>query len=385
MSEEHYDIIICGAGLSGLSLAYRAFKSKVWQEERVLIVDKDRKDKNDRTWCFWQAAPSPFEDILYHQWEELLFFSNSGEAKVLEAAPYRYKMIRGIDFYRHTMAFLEKIPGITFVYDAIEKIHSENDVAKVCCATRTYSARYLFNSIYQKPHLKAHQQYFLQHFKGIKIRTDQFKGNPKAMHLMDFRTSQEHGTSFFYVLPFNQKELFVEYTLFSKTLLDHETYNEKIKEYLHDILHIDLYDVLESEFGVIPMTDYSFTRNEKNIIHLGSMGGDTRGSTGYTFTNVQRTVGKILEKYRVEGHPYFDVATISKRHQLYDKALLRVLDRERYPGHLLFSDLFKNTEAYHIFAFLNGESSLPQDFKIMSSLKSRHFIGPFLKAVSHGS
>ena len=33
-------------------------KGRLSQGEKVLIIDRDEKSKNDRTWCFWQAGPS---------------------------------------------------------------------------------------------------------------------------------------------------------------------------------------------------------------------------------------------------------------------------------------------------------------------------------------
>ncbi|MEJ0032900.1 MAG: lycopene cyclase family protein [Bacteroidota bacterium] len=45
---------------------------------------------------------------------------------------------------------------------------------------------------------------------------------------MDFRPSQEHGATFAYVLPFSENSALVEYTLFTKDLLNPEEYNEAL-------------------------------------------------------------------------------------------------------------------------------------------------------------
>ncbi|HPE33329.1 MAG TPA: NAD(P)-binding protein [Bacteroidales bacterium] len=46
-----YDLIIAGGGAAGLSLAFYLSRS-VLNKLQVLIIDKDRKDKNYRTWGF---------------------------------------------------------------------------------------------------------------------------------------------------------------------------------------------------------------------------------------------------------------------------------------------------------------------------------------------
>ena len=65
-----YDIIIVGGGASGLSLASHLARSPL-RDRSILIVEKDAKDKNDRTWCFWANQPSFFDDIVYRSWNQL--------------------------------------------------------------------------------------------------------------------------------------------------------------------------------------------------------------------------------------------------------------------------------------------------------------------------
>jgi len=52
---------------------------------------------------------------------------------------------------------------------------------------------------------------------------------------------------------------------------------------LKEYLNITDYSLLEEEFGVIPMTDHVFTPVDGNIVHLGTAGGQTKPSSGYTF------------------------------------------------------------------------------------------------------
>ncbi|GLU56138.1 lycopene cyclase family protein [Dyadobacter frigoris] len=384
MQTKNYDIIICGGGMAGLSLVYRALKEKVWVAERILIIDKDSKDKNDRTWCFWQkeGIENEFEDVVYKRWKDFLFFSNKEEKLKLDTGSYIYKMIRSIDFYKHVLAYIRQFDQVDFVFQDIISIGNHGNKAAVKTSESVFESKYIFNSIYKKPELKPENQYFIQHFKGITIRTNQFKTDPAEMYFMDFRTTQENGTTFFYTLPFNQNEIFVEYTLFSKSLLKPEEYNSKIKIYLSEILRIDDFEIIEEEFGAIPMTDFSFERRSGNVINIGSVGGDTRASTGYTFLNTQKTISKILDSFKENNHPFFEKENISNKHKVLDATILNVLDNEIYKGDQIFTDLFNRVKAKTILAFLDGESTIPDDLKIMASLKAKYFIGPFLKVIT---
>jgi len=381
MSAVKCDILITGAGLAGLSLLYRAMKSGIWKTEKIIIVDKSDKSGNDKTWSFWKTVPTDFEDIIHHQWKDLVFYSNDGKKIPLKNGGYTYNSIKSIDFYLHIISALQHYPNISFVQDDIIDMSSSAGECKLITPSATYLSKYLFNSIYIKPQLLKGEQYFLQHFKGIRIKTDQSAIPVTEAYLMDFRTGQEHGTTFFYTLPMAKDELFIEYTLFSASLLPLAEYDRQIRIYLTEILKIDVYEILEEEFGFIPMTDHQFKRFEGNIIHIGTAGGDTRASTGYTFTNTQKTIDKIINSVQSNGHPFFETENISVKAQLYDAALLQVLAKRKYEGYQLFYDLFSKTSACRIFAFLDAETSVFEDMHIMKSLRVFPFLQSFTAAV----
>ena len=65
-----------------------------------------------------------------------------------------------------------------------------------------------------------------------------------------------------------------------------------------------------------------------------------------------------------------------KKYFYYDRILLNVLDTGKMKGEELFTRLFEKNKSSEILAFLDNESSLLQDFRIISSLPLK----PFLKA-----
>lgn len=385
MSVIKCDILICGGGLAGLSLLYRALRSGTWTNEKIIVADRSDKTQNDRTWSFWKKTDSDFEEIIRHQWKDLVFYTRNGVRISLNSRGYTYNSIRSIDFYQHVLSYLKQFPNVSFVQEEISEISSSGNECTLITSLNTYVSTYLFNSVYRKPELLKGEQYLLQHFKGVRIRTAAAIPPVSEAYLMDFRTEQTHGTTFFYTLPMAANELFVEYTLFSESKLPLSTYDHRISIYLSEVLKIDDYQVLEEEFGAIPMTSHPFKRFDGNIIHIGTAGGDTRGSTGYTFTNIQKTVGNILQSYQLRGNPFFEKEAIGQKHQLYDATLLNVLARKKYKGHQLFSDLFIKTPAYRIFAFLDAETSFFHDLYIMKSLRVIPFLRSFIAALSSRS
>ena len=373
-----YDIILTGAGLAGLSLAYRALRAGIWADQRILVIDEKPKNENDRTWSFWQSKAGYFDTIISKSWHKLSVFSNIGEEISLDTGDYLYHTIYSLDFYNSICSYLAKQGNVTFAFEKIHSVINGKESCLVSTDAGNYTSKYVFNSIFQKPELKTGAQYFLQHFKGLKIKVPDHGMDIDKAYLMDFRTAQEAGTSFFYTLPLNKAEIFVEYTVFSKSLLDTDVYDNRLSEYMVDVLKISNFEILSEEFGVIPMTDHKFKRFDGNVINIGTIGGDTRGATGYTFTNVQETVSKIIGEWKRSGTPLIRVEHIGRKQLMYDGTLLNVLNSGDYKGHQLFTDLFRYTRGSRVFRFLDADQSLANDFMIIKSLKP----WPFVKAIT---
>lgn len=365
-----YDYIIAGSGCAGLSLLYRILKESQLTEKRILVIDKSLKNKNDRTWCFWEKGSGLFETIVTHQWKTLEFLSDDFERK-FEMPEYRYKMILGIDFYNYVLDFAKKFQNVTFVSEHITAITSKENSATVVTETTTYKATYVFNStnlFYPKMNPK---NSLLQHFEGWVIKTKKPVFNNTIGRLMDFRLSQQHGATFMYVLPTSETEALVEYTLFTETLLKKEQYKTALKQYIKSYLDIDDYEVLHTEFGVIPMSLAKFSRtipNEKHIINIGTAGGFTKASSGYTFQFVQKHTENIINLLKKGKHPNPKITFRDKMYQWYDRTLLEVILSDKLEGKEIFATMFKKRSIEDILAFLGNESSLLEDIKIMSCL-----------------
>ena len=381
MSSTHFDIAIIGAGAAGLHLALAIKKESFFTNKRILILEKSAKDQNDRTWCFWEKGDGLWEDIVTKQWSRGHFFT-ANKSIPLALAPYRYKMIKAIDFYRFAKDEIASSSIFTWVSDEVLSVETAATIS-IKGATSTYTADYVFDSrIPVKFHAtNDHYTRLLQHFKGWVIRTEEDTFDPEEFTMMDFRLLQPETCSFTYVLPLNKREALVEFTLFSRDLLQEDTYDTMLKTYVRDILKIADYTIIEQEKGVIPMSDFPFEKYSiGKHIRIGTGGGWVKPTTGYSFKNCERNARKIVENLML-GRNAND-GLISKKFRLYDSLFLDILHRKNYMGPALFETMYFKISVQKIFSFLDDQTNFREDLSIMSKFRSSHFIYAFTKYIT---
>lgn len=369
---DQFDYIIAGAGCAGASLLSRMMDDPFFNNKQILVVDHSEKKENDRTWCFWEKQAGHFESIVYHRWNKVGFFSPSFSA-TLDIAPYTYKMIRGIDLYESIREGVGDHPNITWRNEKVLSVTNEKDGAAVLTETGRFSAKFVFNTIlFEKPVIAKGEYFLWQHFLGWVIETKEPAFDPATATFMDFRISQEKGTAFMYVLPLTTTTALVEYALFSEARLPVEDYEAELKRYITEKLGLADYSVTHSEFGMIPMTDTRFRKEEGNIINVGVVGGEVKGSTGYAFQFIQKRAGAIVNALKSTGSP--GNADNAKRFRFYDGVLLRILHEKKMSGADIFAAIFRNNPPERILCFLDNESTLVQDLQIMASVPSSVFL-----------
>lgn len=373
---KHFDYIITGAGGAGLSLIHHLCQTSL-KDKRILIIDKDSKDSNDRTWCFWEQEPGPFEDIVYRSWNQLSFHSQTF-SKDFEITPYQYKMIRGIDFYRYVQEKTIEQSNIHWLKAEVNDISTEGERVLVKAAGQSYTADWCFNSILFQPINKKETNYLDQHFKGWVVQMEEHSFTPDRATLMDFRIAQEGETRFLYVLPIDSRRALIEVAIFSNNILASAEYDQILDQYIKEYISKKSYEVTHEEFGIIPMTDYPFTRAEGRVIHIGTAGGDTKASTGYTFWRMQRHLLQIVDQLVKTGIPAITPTNWQKRFHLYDSTLLRVLEEEKVAGDALFTYLFRKNPPQRLLRFLNDESHLAEELALMSSVPTAPFLAAFV-------
>ena len=370
-----YDFIFLGAGCASLSLLMRMIRSGRFNNKKILLIDKEPKIKNDRTWCFWEKHEGFFEQIVYKKWDKLSFLSDEF-SNTMDISPYQYKMIRGIDFYNYCFGEIKQHNNIEVLYGHARIEQKENDSSLYINDQQIEIVNTtVFNSFVDNTLKTGREISLLQHFKGWIIETTSNTFSSDQATFMDFRVDQTRGTTFAYVLPFSETKAMIEYTLFTENILADDEYENELKNYIDSFLHIKEYKITEKEFGIIPMTTRSFDFYKNSIYNIGTIGGQTKASSGYTFQFIQKQSDLILRSL-VDNRPLREGNSTSKRFLFYDKILLNVLQNKKVTGKEIFTTMFKKNKPQQVLKFLDNESSLLEELKIISTLPTL----PFIKA-----
>lgn len=360
---QHYHYIFTGSGLAALMTVYEMILSKKFIDKTILLLDENPKKSNDRTWCFWDEKQS-FNEIISKKWDVALF-ADASFHRDLKLHPYQYKMVRGLDFYNLVFDLISKQKNIYFANQKVIEFEELGNHCIVKTDTQSYSCNKIFNSIYNPNLLKGQTKYPLlqQHFIGWFIKSKEEVFDKNTATFMDFSVEQRRNTRFMYVLPTSSTEALLEYTLFSKDLLSKEEYENEIQIYTKK-LGITDYEIVEKEQGNIPMTSYKFWKhNTKNIINIGSAGGWTKASTGYTFKNTTKKSKALIQFLSNETD--FRKFHKTDKFWFYDLLFLDVLYRRNDLGSTVFSSLFKKGNPSLIFKFLDEETTLWEDLQVI--------------------
>lgn len=373
-----YDFIIAGMGCAGLSFAMQLKQSKV-SFTKVLLIDKDLKTKNDRTWCFWTKDQHKWYDkIVFRSWDKFNFKSKN-YSKDFVLHPYKYQMIRGIDFYSYCLAELKKDERFLIIHEPITELATINGVGLLRTKEHTYFSKHIFNSAFRIQSIQSHHVNYIQHFKGWLIETKEACFDDACPVFMNFDTEQDNDCRFFYLIPFSKNKALIEYTGFSKHKLSDEAYDEKLADYIKNDLKIVSYTLLETEKGEIPMAESAFINPfGEAVTNIGTAGGYSKPSTGYTFYFIQKNAEHLIAQLEKNTNL---ISPVKRKwdHELYDKILLDVLNKKQIAARDVFTFLFKKNKISTLLAFLNEESTLMQDLRILNSVPKKQFIFSALK------
>jgi lycopene beta-cyclase len=372
----HYDIIIIGGGCAGLSLAYHIHFEPLLKDKSVLIIEPLIKKENDRTWCFWTKKPTLYESILSKSWEKLSFEGNNFSQKY-DLKDFRYQMLRSEDFYKFIKDKIAQNKQFHFLQTSAEFVNVLSNKAEVILGKEIFSANYVFDSRLDWEHIKNQtSDYTLlyQHFRGWIIETPQANFEADTIQMFDFRIPQHNEVRFVYVLPYSSQKALVEFTIFSKTLLTEDKYEEALKEYIDKTLKISQYEIKEREKGIIPMTDFPFPKQQGNHLHfIGTKGGMCKPSTGYAFLRIQRDSERIV-KGLIKGIPLKNLRPKTTRHHYLDAVMLDIMNRKGGMVNHLFEILFKKNGIERMLSFLDEQTTVWEDLKIMSSVPPSPFL-----------
>tara|TARA_B100000780_G_scaffold197934_1_gene139862 strand:+ start:657 stop:1727 length:1071 start_codon:yes stop_codon:yes gene_type:complete len=340
---KEFDYTIIGGGCSGLSLAYELQVSNKLKNKSLAIIEPRVEYKRDKTWSFWKTINHNFEDCVIKSWNNFSI-NTSSKSLELRTKNFPYQTINSELFYKKINNELSKNKNIYF-FKNINEINTSKSL--------------IFNSV---PESIADKSKLWQHFQGVEIEAEKNIFDTEIINLMDFKCEQRGSVHFFYTLPFTKKKALIETTWISKlnnsSLRDYDT---QIEKYIKNNLGIKNYKINYKEEGAIPLFHPIYTSENKKI-NIGSAGGMTRLSTGYTFLNIQDHSNHIRENIdKIEKIKTF---TIGKKYKFLDNIFLRVL--EKYPEKMpsIFFKMFEGS-ADTVIKFLSNKSNVFEDLLII--------------------
>lgn len=361
------DLAVVGGGGAG-SLVLTALARRAPPGLRVAVVDPVRKRGQDRTWAFWGTPGGDLEPMLSASWSRMEV-TTPAAARVLDLTPLRYAMLRSAPLYERA-AEAELRLGATRYDAAVGALDDDGTAVTV----RDADGRVVLRAAWvldsrPRPPRRPGRTSWLQHFRGWWLESPTPVFDPGRAVLMDFRTPQPaRGVSFGYVLPVSDRFALVEYTEFSPAVLGDAAYDAGLRGYA-GLLGVDLaaLRVREVEDGVIPMTDAPFERRPSpRVVRLGTAGGATRPSTGFTFSAMHRQAGQVAAALAA-GRPPVPRPAYPGRHRWMDAVALRAWDSGAVGGPEFFDRLFDRNPASRVLRFLDGATGPVEDLAVMRS------------------
>ena len=349
---KEFEYIIISGGYAGLSLTYELEVHEKLKDKTLAIIEPRQEYKKDKTWSFWKVVPHNFDDCVKKNWENFSI-NIPGKTNYLECKNYPYQSIDSGLFYQKINNRLKENKNISFFKD-ITEINTRNS--------------FIFNSV---PEIKKNHLNHWQHFCGVEIETKNNFFDEEIFNLMDFDCEQRESVHFFYTLPYSKNKALIETTWLSRMNDNSQKdYDNQIKEYIEKHLKIKSYEIYYKEEGAIPLF-YPSNKNEKNKINIGTAGGMTRLSTGYTFLNIQEHSKYIREN--IENISNSKKFEINKKYQFLDEIFLRVLSKHPDKMSDIFFNMFK-TSPRSVIKFLSNKSNFFEDLSIILRMPKLTFI-----------
>ena len=356
-------INIFGGGCAGYSLIRRSneIKDAIFN----FFVGENDKQK-DHYWAFWRDENTKgFEDICF-TWSRWKIINNKDE-KTFYSNKYPYCLINKKKWINFCKNKVDK-SKVKFIKKNVNEINSNYFIDDI-----KIEGDYFFDG----RNIKFYQNILLQHFYGLTIKTSTKIFDASTIILMDFRCDQSHGLHFIYLIPFSESEALVESTLFSKNIESKKYYLNAIKSYLNDHFNIKTFKILSEEKGVIPMDYLNIVKN--NSVSIGTMGGATKPSSGYTFIFIQKQINKII--YQLNNNLKINNVIHNKFSLAMDKIFIKALELNPKIFPDLFYKMHSNLSGDEMALFMNGKPKIKTWLKIIFASPKTLFLYSMLQCL----
>lgn len=379
-----YDLVVIGAGLSGLSLVCWLMDLAEHQGRpipRVCLLEPRQTYSNDRTWCFWDAGPNPFAELIRHRWQHWqVSYRNEVVTQSSQSAPYA--MLAAGDVYQYAQQRIEACSAITLrLGTGVDHVRECNEGVEISTGSDRCFTRSVIDT--RPPSIDRSRLHdgFWQVFSGVELLCPDHGLDPGTARLMDMQDSSKH-LRFVYVLPFSEDRLLVEWTEFDPTGSVSDC-REKLADWLAASA-LRNGEILRTESGSLPMFPIKPLDESHRRRNAGVAAGWMRSATGYHFATCQRTSKRLAEQILAAAeNGDWSLNRLQPRAgwlDWMDKIFLRALRQNPAAAPQWFLAMFNKTSAEQMARFMNDQPRLSDAFTIAAALPKT----PFLKALFHG-
>ncbi len=366
--------MVLGAGLAGLTLAHALVREGL--RAPIVIIDRRREHVRDRTWCWWDVAPTPYTALASRRWASWRVVRAGREAvQTSTAHPYLY--LDASRFYELVLTALAAAPQVELrLGESVHAVEQAGTFPVVTTSRGRVEADRVFDALAGgSPLLRGRPRgtvELAQVFLGLEVETDRPAFDPGVATLMDFGPAAADEVRFTYVLPFSSTRALVEDTSLGGPARSRAARREGVAAWL-DRTPARGWTVCHEEHGRIPMTTHRFALHHGPRVHaVGTAAGAVRPSSGYAFMRTQAHCSAVARAV-VRGEP-LPHALAPARQTLLDAVFLRAL-RERpsaFPRY--FELLLRRTSAGAFARFMSDASTPADEARVIAALPKTPFL-----------
>jgi lycopene beta-cyclase len=410
MDSAHFDIVIVGAGLAGLSLAARLCAPK-FAHLQVAIIDPRTTFGATHTWSFFQQGSQGFIDCVAHnrKWQQLWVRARSVETYPHDFSASPYCSVESTQFYKKCLENMARNPSIkTFFGHIVESIVVQDSGGAKLIFTnaatnlqQSLTASLVFDS---RPPLanKLGKHAWIQAFAGGEVRCAAPHFAPMLARseavLMDFILNPDSSIpTFIYLLPSSPTQALVQATVFVPpgfTIPNDEALQGLVMQYLQT--NYAGFEITQQSFeaGRIVMdAAIPTTTALQTITKIGAAGGFVRASTGYSFTRTQRACDALetaIEK-AISAREFLagggmqnlsvPIFWQSRLVPFLDRIFLEAIATPNYDVGKLMATLFNRVAPWRLVRFLDGNMSFLDALAVIMVCPKWVFIRSFFICV----
>lgn len=369
------DILILGAGCAGTSLAH--YLEDFSYAGSVALIDSRTTFDVEQRWCTWAKLPKSFESLVESSWKNWTVCDET-QSVTRNSDRFSYQQIFAPDFFNHFHSHWRnsETPISMNLGEKVLQIDDKGSFVEVITDCETWQAGVVFDARHQgsstlKNIEKTSELYLSQTFLGWKIKFGRSIFDSKTATLMDFRTEQNEGVNFIYVLPYSDREALVESTSFSQNHVLPGDLLQSLADYITEHFGED-YEILAEESGKLPMTTAKLPTRLSGRVHaIGVAGGNARPSSGYAFSRIQQQTSEIARAIVRNEQIPSNVAP--GKYNFFDAVFLETIAKDPAAAKDFFLLMFGEVDADTLIRFLIDESSYLDDLAVASVLPKIRF------------